>query len=151
MSVINNFIDRDESLRLFEKLKNEVPWQGGIKTRNGHISRLQCHLAICPFDVQYDIMSVITKIFKSDSISKYVIHGIYLNYYRDGNDYCPSHNHDTNQCIISLGSTRKLKINNVDYSLETGSLVLFKNEYHSVQKEPNVGPRISIAIFFSKD
>lgn len=72
----------------------------------------------------------------------------YINYYRDGNDSAPIHcHHDTVQVVISLGHARTLKIGNNQVVTNHGDLVMFGAQKHGVPKEPNSGPRFSIAFF----
>ena len=149
MSVINGFISKDESDRLFQNLKTKVQWNVGIPTRNGGISRLQSHFQMIPYEIQCEILEIVNRIFSSDTNNNYNLEGIYLNYYRNGNDYCPRHKHDSRQCIISLGSPRHITINNKKILLEPGSVCIFNNEYHSVDRDYKSGERISIVIFFT--
>ncbi len=79
----------------------------------------------------------------------YAIFGVYLNYYRGGNDYTPSHNHPgTHQLVISLGATRTLEVAKKSYQMTSGSAIIFGTSQHGVPKEVNIqGGRISIATF----
>lgn len=75
--------------------------------------------------------------------------GIYVNYYRDGNDFLPQHSHpDTIQLVISLGATRDLKVTSKTYSLQNGDCITFGVATYGIAKQPTVTEgRISIACF----
>lgn len=78
-----------------------------------------------------------------------IIDGIYLNYYRDGNDWAPSHSHPgETQLIISLGATRSLKIGTKTYEIGNGDVIVFGSSSHSIIQDPSITEgRISIATF----
>jgi hypothetical protein len=82
------------------------------------------------------------------SIDYYIL-GVYINYYRDGNDWTPNHSHPKQvQLIISLGATRTLTIGKKDYLMESGDVAIFGSSIHGIRKEPEVKEgRISIATF----
>jgi hypothetical protein len=75
--------------------------------------------------------------------------GAYINYYRDGNDWAPSHSHPKQvQMIISLGTTRNLIVGTKTYILNSGDMIIFGSSTHQVHVEPEVTEgRISIATF----
>src|SRR3989338_2347017 len=84
----------------------------------------------------------------------YIILGLYLNWYENDQSYTPSHRHETDQLVISLGATRTLRVGSLDFSMAHGDAVLFGTQTHSVPLEKSlpVSPRfpdgrISIATF----
>lgn len=90
------------------------------------------------------------------------VEGVFLNYYKDGNEYAPYHkdNYGCDVCLISLGTTRILRFKhdttkeNTDLILEDGTLLFIPNEIHSTYKHSLLKrtkltePRISILMFF---
>ena len=79
-------------------------------------------------------------------------YGIYLNYYRDGNDFCPNHSHkDTKQLVLSFGTVRPLTVGKKDYNLKSGDGILFGSSIHGIPQDSDItNGRISIAIFIRK-
>lgn len=85
-----------------------------MKTRYGKTSRLQCSLDDCQLKIRLPLTKILD---------------------RNGNDYCPKHKHtDTKQMIISFELTRLTKINNVDYEINSGHVILFDDEEHSIDR-----------------
>ncbi len=78
-----------------------------------------------------------------------VVDHVYVNYYRDGNDFCPTHRHKgTEQIIISLGATRRLHVGKRYFELDDGDVIVFGSSNHGVPQESGVTEgRISIAVF----
>src|SRR5436190_812350 len=131
MSLIRNFLEKTTADALFQYFQLNIPWHSGVTTRNGSISRLQCSSEECNQEVNDVLKNLITKIFNDIGSTNSMILGIYLNYYRDGSDYCPKHRHlGTKQAIISLGSDRNLTVGSNNYNLESGSLIFFGSDYH---------------------
>jgi hypothetical protein len=82
------------------------------------------------------------------TITVYLIQGIYLNYYENGDHHTPNHSHKgTHQLVISLGQTRTLNVGGKDYSMENGDAIIFGGSVHGVPKDNSVNGRISIATF----
>ena len=78
--------------------------------------------------------------------NQYQILGIYLNYYKDGNHYTPSHSHKgMTQLVVSLGTSRTLKVGFKDYRLNNGDAIVFGSSTHSIPQENTNEGRISIA------
>lgn len=137
----------DESMSLYIFIRDNSPWNSGILSRTG-VSRLQCHLSDCIQAVQYVVLSLVrTAVQKYGDVT--AILGVYMNYYRNGNDYCPRHQHrGTKQIIISLGCNRPLTIAGRNYPVPSGFCISFGEEYHSLNKCLVNEGRISIAIFY---
>ena len=99
-------------------------------------------------DIIYGIITdTIDKIGFKKSIS---IDGIYLNYYRNGSDWCPSHSHkDTKQLVISIGCTRTFKIGKKEYELNNNDAIIFGSSAHEILQDESIKKgRISIAVFY---
>ncbi len=143
-------LDKDEANMLLNKLITDVNWEEHIKTRDGKCTRLQQYINFCPKNIQEMLLHTLNKIISSSNLGNINVLSIYLNYYRDGKDWCPKHKHEgTKQIVLSLGSARHLYIENKKYKLCPGSVIFFENEYHWMYSENNVqNPRISIVFFY---
>jgi alkylated DNA repair dioxygenase AlkB len=86
-----------------------------------------------------------------EKIPDYLVYGIYLNYYKNGDMYTPNHTHlKTHQLVISLGASRTFTIGKKTMTLNSGDAVLFGSAVHGVPKDSSVvDGRISIATFMS--
>ena len=94
----------------------------------------------------------IEKVIKKCSLKtggKEIIFGTYINYYRNGFDFLPSHSHKGMvQMVISLGATRKLTVGKKVYNIKNGDVIVFGSSSHGIPIEPEVTEgRISIATF----
>jgi len=80
------------------------------------------------------------------------VYGIYLNYYRNGEDWTPNHSHPgMKQVVISLGATRLLTMGKSSYAMNNGDAIVFGSGIHGVPKDPTCTTgRISIALFLEK-
>lgn len=97
MSLYKKFMNEWAALHVFESLKNSSMWNDGIKSRYG-ISRKQCHYDILPEYLQSLILELVNIAFTElnfirDENNGIGILSIYLNYYRNGDDFCPKHRH----------------------------------------------------------
>ncbi len=66
------------------------------------------------------VVSIVTEVCRQTCPEgKVVLIGdIYLNYYKNGTDFCPGHSHrGSRQVVISLGTTRVLKVGKKDYAI----------------------------------
>lgn len=101
-------------------------------------------------------------VYELQSRLRVVVRGVFLNLYKDGNDYCPYHKdqYGTDVYTISLGETRDLLIKSdakgsraMKITLESGDLYYMPKELHvdhkhSVPKRKNAtGTRISVVFF----
>lgn len=132
---------------LFNSLRDEIKWEDGIRSRNGFTRKAFPVPADSP--LMEELMVYITTVLEKMQTCNYVMLGIYLNYYQNGEMYTPSHKHPgTHQLVISLGTTRTLKVGSKNYRMKNGDAILFDSQLHSVPKEPTVvDGRISIATF----
>ena len=80
---------------------------------------------------------------------QFIIMGIYINYYENGEMYAPNHSHkETYQFILSLGVTRTLNVGKKSYLMKNGDGIIFGSSIHGVPKDSSVNNgRISIATF----
>lgn len=144
-------LDKKYMTDMFFILRDTLVWNDGIKTRHGKPTRLGSNIEIESNDIVYTIiMSVLQKL----KIKNHIIHGLYLNYYKNGDDYTPIHTHpDSKQMIISLNEMdgdRKLSINSKKYNLDSGDVIIFGSQKHGIEKEQGKKGRISIAIFMKE-
>jgi len=88
-------------------------------------------------------------------LSKYIIHGAYITYYRDGDDYLPNHSQKgTTQLVISLNEpngNRIFKVGQKEYPIGHGDTILFGSSSHGIAKELNKKGRMSITLFMTYD
>src|SRR3989344_1693554 len=129
----------DDSLasELYQRLLAMAPWKrtDEIRSRRTGFTRKARKLAVGePLFMELipyveSVLGVLDR--------PYIILGLYLNWYENSQSYTPSHNHDTDQLVISLGATRVLRVGSRDFSMEHGDAVLFGTQPHSV---PRGGP-----------
>jgi len=147
-----NLINEEQSMKSFNTLKNKVQWHAGIKSRGRETRKAyQCPLlSDNPMDIKIRelVLKCVDRCVQSESV---IIQGIYLNYYRDGDDWTPQHNHPgTMQLIMSFGATRELKIGSKSYDIKSGDVILFGEQKHGIPKNPSIKEsRISIAVFLT--
>jgi hypothetical protein len=143
---------KEEATNIYQYIHDEIKWENGIYSAySKQTTRLAKSLS---FDDNDLIKWAMTEAIKRMKIVNYIIYGLYLNYYRDGNDFAPSHSHkETTQLILSFneeGGDRTLKIASKSYPLNNGDCILFGSSTHGVPKESNKKGRISIAIFMKE-
>ena len=138
-------IDQFSASRTYIYLKDNIKWEEGVRSKNG-FTRLAKALSIGDNQVVDDILTqVLTKL---GLHNQYAILGIYLNYYKDGTHYTPSHSHKgMTQLVVSLGTSRTLKVGAKDYRLNNGDAIIFGASAHSVPQENTNEGRISVATF----
>ncbi len=148
---ISDTFDTTRCWDVFIKLVDNIEWHDSIKTGrgSGYSTRKAFHYKIGMIPEVDDLISESLEVFGYSNRSVY---GVYLNYYRDGNDHTPTHVHkDTNQIVISLGAKRILMVGKASYHLDHGDIIAFGSSQHGVPKIlAPVGERISIAVFCSK-
>lgn len=146
-------VDEDEALALYLSLKDSIPWREGVRSRHG-FTRLAYGILPEALDTEHPevlhaIVQAVVKMGLVGSEGQIAIGDVYLNYYRDGNDYTPSHSHPhSKQLVISLGAPRKLVVGKKEICMKSGSAVVFGSATHGVPKDTGVtSGRISIAVF----
>ena len=147
--IIQNAITKECANTLFEVLRDTIEWEEGIKSKKG-FTRLAKAINIMEYpDLQSVITNVLHHFFNSGSTENYIMAGVYLNYYMDGNMYTPNHTHKgMHQLVISLGATRNFIIGKRIEKMDSGDAIIFGSAVHGipVQSEVTDG-RISIAVF----
>jgi hypothetical protein len=140
---VPSIIASDQAWALYLFLLENIPWQEGIRTRYGAVTRKAYAL-----NTMIAELEVITIIMTTMGIRGTIL-GIYLNYYENGTQYCPMHRHPgTCQLVISLGATRAFKLGNQIYSMNNGDAIVFGSSLHGVLKDESImDGRISIAVF----
>lgn len=145
------FLDEPSSKELYVLLKKNIQWENSIySNRQSRITRKGYSVDMTSSNyVDEIIISIVSSAMGSFNISNIRIYGIYVNYYRDGKDWAPSHKHeDSNQLVISLGVTRQLKVGDKTFSLDSGDIILFGKSNHSLLMDESINRgRISIAVF----
>lgn len=143
---LSGAIDYTEAQQAYFLLKR-LKWEDGIKSRKNGVTRKAKPLMHGDNEI---VDRLIEKAVKQLNMTDHLVAGIYLNYYRTGVDYTPTHRHDgTTQMIISLGGDRTLRINNREIPQQNGDVTVFGSSPHGVPREDTVSPwgRISIACF----
>ena len=146
---IEGGLDGSIATYLFKRLKDGVVWHEGIRSRRspGSITR-KAFLVSIGDELYFELLPYVSSCLEKLTDVKYVIEGIYINYYETGNMYTPNHSHKgTHQLVISLGGTRTLMINKKAFPMKNGDIILFGSSTHGVPKEDAAEPRISIATF----
>lgn len=141
---VKSIVDSEEASSMFELLKESIEWEEGVRSKKGFTRKAK---AIGPMEYPL-ILELVGKILHKMGKTNYAISHIYLNYYFDGQCWCPAHSHPgTHQLVISLGGTRTLEVNKKKFPMQNGDAILFGSASHGVPKEPGSLPRISIATF----
>ncbi len=152
---LQGYIDDATATKLYRYIHDNVAWGAGIKTRTGKPTRLAAPLDLFALLVLLDDFPEVTaKIIKiiTDYSTRPNCIGVYINYYRDGTDYTPSHTHkDTTQIVVSLGATRTFTYVKKEVESRNGDVLIFGASAHGVPKDESVTEgRISIALFMMK-
>jgi hypothetical protein len=145
-----NLLTADHATALFEYLKDNIEWENGIMSRVHGFTRKAKPMQLGMDQV---LDSTIAAVFEKMGIDSAGIYGVYLNYYRDGNDFTPAHSHPgLKQIVISLGATRTLTMGSSSYEMKNGDVIIFGSSIHGVPKDPECKDgRISIALFLRKE
>lgn len=141
-------LSEDYAQSLFLYFQDNITWDDGIKSKDGFTRKAKAMTIGMDRALDTVILDVINKL----NIDSAAIYGIYLNYYRNGNDYTPNHSHPgMRQVVISLGTTRTLSLGKNMYNMNNGDVIIFGSSIHGVPKDNNcINGRISIALFLSK-
>lgn len=147
--VFPSVFSETESSQLMQWCIDNLVWTEGVRSRKGFT-----RLASSFQPGEYEIMDMtIAKAFSLCGMEGTTLLGIYVNLYRDGNDFTPNHSHPKQkQVVISLGETRTLTVGKKNYELCSGDVVVFGSSIHGIPKQPEKKcARISIATFSSID
>lgn len=141
-------MENDMARALYYYLEENIEWEDGVLSKKGFTRKAK------PMNIGMDVTldKVIIDTLEKMGIVDGGVHGIYLNYYRDGNDWTPNHTHPgMKQVVISLGVTRTLTMGKGCYNMTNGDAIIFGSAIHGVPKDPNCTEgRISIALFLEK-
>lgn len=153
-TILKRFVEKKLATEIFEDLRDNIKWQLGVG--NSRLAKPLTFEDASP-QIQGILVAAIAKFKKvsiKDVLDKFNIYGIYLNFYRDGDDYTGSHTHTTSQIVVSFGSMRTLKVGAKEYHMRHGHVIMFGRSAHGVPKEKVKtkdsfgGQRISVAAFF---
>ncbi|CAH6418228.1 Hypothetical protein HVR_LOCUS96 [uncultured virus] len=141
-------IDDNEAHALYQYLETNIEWEDGVPSKSGFTRKGKPMRLGMDMVLDKGIIDALSKIGIVDGYA----YGIYLNYYRDGNDWTPNHTHPgMKQVVISLGAIRTLNVAKKTYAMNNGDIVIFGSAIHGVPKDPNCKQgRISIALFLDK-
>lgn len=143
-----SIFDKDVSENIYMYLRDNINWIDGVRSKNGFTRKA------CPMCIGDDnfLDNIIFATLQKIGIEQCEIRGIYLNYYRTGQDYTPMHSHTgMKQVVISFGHDRTLVVAKKNYILSSGDVIMFGSAMHGVPREPEIlEGRISIALFLSK-
>lgn len=148
-----NYLKSEVATNLYERLRDGIPWANGVRSKRGFTRKAFSvnNSQDLDADVEYFLHAIVRDLVEQKAIPDVELSGIYLNYYRNGNDYTPSHSHPHLQLIVSLGVTRTLTVGARDYLMGNGDVIVFGSSVHSVPKEPHITEgRISIALFLTR-
>lgn len=135
--------------------KDNIEWEDGIYSKKAKKMSRKAYTVgegkerTIDDEINKLVESCLKSVIKDE---KYLVMGTYINYYRNGLDFCPSHSHKGMvQMVISLGATRKLKVGTKTYEMKNGDVIVFGSSIHEIPIEENIKEgRISIATFMKK-
>lgn len=138
----------------YEYLKVQLPWSDAVYSkRSQKVTRVAYSLTFPLNDAQsYDLLLKELIEYCTARVNlplNYTTLGAYINYYRHGLEWAPSHSHPQQiQLILSLGATRDLIVGGRTYHLSSGDVIVFGGSTHEVPLQPDVmAGRISVATF----
>ena len=141
-------LDDNYCTALYYHFKYNIEWVDGVRSKKGFTRKAR------PINFNQDVNldELINRTLSKLEISRVSILGIYLNYYRNGNDWTPNHSHPKQrQVVISLGAPRTLELGSKSYDMDNGDVIIFGSSIHGVPKQPDrTKGRISVALFLSK-
>lgn len=139
-----SIIDKELAKFFYSELKENIQWVDGVRSKKGFTRKAKP----LNFGDNGIVDNIIVMVMSRIGVDNLSILGLYLNYYRDGNDWTPNHTHKkTKQLVISLGETRILTMNKKEYKIESGDVIVFGSSVHGVPKDNSTNGRISIATF----
>lgn len=141
-----NVLAEDEASILYDYLRETIQWEEGVRSKHGFTRKAK------PLEIGDEplVDEALTLAISALAKYDYVIDGIYLNYYENGNMWTPNHNHPgTHQIVLSLGAERVLTVAGKEYMMKNGSGIIFGSATHGVPKCAINDCRISIATFMT--
>jgi hypothetical protein len=145
----SSVIEASDAKAIYLQLKKGIPWKDGIYSARARRVSRKAHMMEGNGSEEETLIEELVASVMSALELDYNILGIYVNYYRDGNDWAPSHAHaGCVQLVISLGTTRVLKVGTKAYNMASGDVILFGGSTHELLRDPSIKRgRISIATF----
>ena len=142
----------DHATALYEYFISNIEWDNNIALRNSRNDDFTVKTKSVELGSDEVIDTTIRDILSKLSIYPSTIYGIRLNYYRNGDDYTPSHTYaGIAHIILSLGATRTLNLNGENYDINNGDCVRFGIIEHGVPKQPScTDGRISLVLYLKK-
>lgn len=157
----------EEHKDFYPRLQKEIDWQT-IQWRTKPLPRL-CRHSVQQFPVGHLIVKWLEAFCSNNLGVNALVHDVFGNYYRDGNDYLPDHhdNYSTNEIAmhvvsISFGVPRRFNFKEggrvaQGFKLKGGDVIIFdpymnKNYTHGIAKTPGLNEgRINLTCFVSFD
>ena len=149
-----SFFSEEESTALFNYFRDNVEWATfPISPNSRKVGKLDSS--------DKNIRRVMTQI--SQNFETSIADSVFLNYYKDGSDYCPYHKdkYGLDSCTLSLGAPRDFLLKPDDkgktkkFTLLSGDLYimsasLHNTHKHSIPKRAEAEPRISLLFLLGK-
>ena len=129
-------LDVTTATNLYHYIRDNTEWEDGVRSRKGFTRKAKA-LDITDDDIimTYVIHALEKLAPQTKSCGSYILDGIYLNYYEDGEMYTPNHSHPKqHQLVISLGATRTLIVGKKPYAMTHGNAIRFGSSVHGVSK-----------------
>ena len=105
---IKNVFGEGFALDLYERLRDEIDWEDGIKFKTHGITRIEHRVDIIS-ELDYEVRMWVENAMKliQPAENTYYIIGVYLIYYADGKMWSPNHTlPGQHQIMIPLGTRR---------------------------------------------
>lgn len=152
-TVYSDVFDEKIAEEIYLYLQKNVKWEDGIYSKKYKQISRSAYKPDYESEIDSYILQIVITAINKIKLTNKIMAGIYLNYYKDGNDICPSHSHPGGiQLVISFGAIRTLIVGTKEYTLKSGECILFGSGKHNIPKEPEVKTgRISIAVFMIND
>jgi len=149
----NLFDETTDLNEIIQKLNNIGPNWSLIKTRTStrHIESIDPKFIPLQYsflnNIIYNMLIIANQTITDNS--KMIPIQLFLCFYKSGSDHCPMHKHQCRQLTLSLGSERIMKVSSKEIILDSGSLIYLHGQMHGIPKNSDLGPRISLNLFFT--
>lgn len=150
-------LERKEANELYVFLRDNIDWEDGIYSKKAARMSRKAYSPVSSIEVEekdlgiYDkiIEDTVARCLKAVGRESHFVYGTYVNYYRDGTDFCPAHAHKGQvQLVLSLGTRRVLNVGEKQYPMDSGDCIVFGSSTHSIPIDATIREgRISIAVF----
>lgn len=150
-------LEAKEADELYTFLRDNIDWEDGIYSKRAARTSRKAYSPLSSMEVEEKELGICDKIIE-DTVARclkavgresHFVYGTYVNYYRNGNDFCPAHAHKGQvQMVLSLGARRMLNVGEKQYPMGSGDCIVFGSSTHSIPIDPTIREgRISIAVF----